>query len=144
MAERIEADTSKPRSRIITEKPGNITVSCFVKGNGDKNRKQPDRDDINEVHPWCVLTKHDPRHVRFTPKSRHPTGQAECPLWAKSGHRTTVNRKTASVAVVAKSDQVYRLVTAVAFFHCEANRAAYAILKNLGGDFVAWLSSSSE
>src|SRR5215471_10990279 len=77
-------------------------------------------------------------------KSGHVRCTEACPLWANSGHRTAVNRKTASVAVLAKSDQVYRLVTAVAFFHCEANRAAHAILKNLGGDFVAWLSSSSE
>jgi predicted Zn-dependent protease len=77
-------------------------------------------------------------------QSGHVQRTSSCLLWANSGHRTTVNRKTASVAVLAKSDQVYRLVTAVAFFHCEANRAAHAILKNLGGDFVAWLSSSSE
>jgi hypothetical protein len=29
-----------------------------------------------------------------------------CLLWANSGHRSTVNRKTASAAVLAKSDQV--------------------------------------
>ena len=69
MPERIESDTSKPRSRIITEEPGNITGSCLVKSNGDKNRKQPDRDDINQVHPWCVLTKYNPRYVRLIPKA---------------------------------------------------------------------------
>src|SRR5215467_13994263 len=107
----------------------------------------------NRVGRWCRVkmsalgqtqTIAAQRHVRFTPESGHVRCTTSCLPWAKSGHGTTVNRKTASVAVLAKSDQVYRLVTAVAFFHCKANRAAHAILKNLGGDFVAWLSSSSE
>src|SRR5262249_5503545 len=77
------------------------------------------------------------------PKSGHVQCTTQC-LLGPIADIAPQYRKTASVAVLAKSDQVYRLVTAVAFFHCEANRAAHAILKNLGGDFVAWLSSSSE
>jgi len=38
MSERIEADTSKSRCRFITEKTSNVSVSCFVKSNGDKDR----------------------------------------------------------------------------------------------------------
>src|SRR4029079_213353 len=35
-------------------------------------------------------------HVRFTPESRHVQCKRRCLLWAKSGHRTRTNRKTAS------------------------------------------------
>jgi hypothetical protein len=60
-----------------------------------------------------------------TPESGHMQCTSSCLLWAKSGHRTTVNRKTASAAVLAKSDQVYWLVIAVALFRCEANRGSW-------------------
>ncbi len=33
----IEADSTKPRRRIITEKTGDISVSSFVKSDGDKD-----------------------------------------------------------------------------------------------------------
>ena len=39
MPERIETDTSESRRRIITEEPGDISVSSFVKSNGDKDRQ---------------------------------------------------------------------------------------------------------
>ena len=42
MPERIEADTSKPRRRFITEETGDISVSGFVKSDGNKDRQQPD------------------------------------------------------------------------------------------------------
>jgi hypothetical protein len=37
MPERVEADTSKSRRRIITEEPGDISVSSFVKSDRDKD-----------------------------------------------------------------------------------------------------------
>ena len=38
MPERIKADASELRRRIVTEEPGDISVSSFVKSDGDKNR----------------------------------------------------------------------------------------------------------
>jgi len=37
MPERIKADPSKSRRRFISEEAGNISMSGFVKSNGDKN-----------------------------------------------------------------------------------------------------------
>src|SRR5215475_303052 len=42
------------------------------------------------------------------------------------------------------SESLMQINSGGSCFHYEANRAAHAILKNLGGDFAAWLSSSSE
>src|SRR5690242_11662637 len=42
MTERIETDTSKPRRYFITQETGDISVSCFVECDGNKDRKQPD------------------------------------------------------------------------------------------------------
>ncbi len=37
MSQWIEADTSKTRRRLITEKAGNVCVRSFVKSDGNKN-----------------------------------------------------------------------------------------------------------
>jgi hypothetical protein len=39
MPEGVEADTSKSRRRIITEEASDISMSRFMKGNGNKNWK---------------------------------------------------------------------------------------------------------
>src|SRR5262245_35256370 len=57
MPERIKADTSESGRRIVAEEASNVTVSCFVKGDRDKNRKQPDRDKINQVHTLVVYSQ---------------------------------------------------------------------------------------
>ncbi len=36
--------------RIITKKAGNVSMSRFVKSNGDQYRQQPDRNGINQIH----------------------------------------------------------------------------------------------
>src|SRR5262245_53739330 len=57
MPERIKAGTSESGRRIVAEEASNVTVSCFVKGDRDKNRKQPDRDKINQVHTLVVYSQ---------------------------------------------------------------------------------------
>jgi hypothetical protein len=39
MPERIEADTAKPRRRIITEETSDIAVSSFVKSDRNEDRQ---------------------------------------------------------------------------------------------------------
>jgi hypothetical protein len=49
MADRIEADTSKSRSRLIAIEPGNECVSRFVKRYGDQDRQQPNRNKVERI-----------------------------------------------------------------------------------------------
>ena len=39
VSERIEADTAEPRRRFITTRAGDVSVSRFMKCDGDKDRK---------------------------------------------------------------------------------------------------------
>ena len=49
MPQRIEADPSKPISRVVAEKIRNKTVSGLVEGNGDDHRDRPDCDQKQHV-----------------------------------------------------------------------------------------------
>jgi hypothetical protein len=49
MANWIEADASKSRSRLIAVETGYECVSRFVKCYGDQNRQQPDRNKIERI-----------------------------------------------------------------------------------------------
>src|SRR5262245_15365504 len=50
MPEGIETDTAKSVCRIVTKEASNISVRRFMESNGDENREQPDRYEINQVH----------------------------------------------------------------------------------------------
>ena len=49
MANWIEADTSKSRSRLIAIETGNECVSRFVKRYGNQDRQQPDRNKVERI-----------------------------------------------------------------------------------------------